>query len=454
MFHLAKDTAKEHYWRGRMSFTKKRDIHQLLKHPGYKEGFDNLLCLPGLRPGIKLGTLHRLLTLKCPEEVVLYLRRIYTVWKKLVGNETEYMSLIDAVTVQSLQLRAPALCRSDRAHIDRLFSENIVFTQFTAETRQEIRGRLMGVEDRIPSLATFFEDLKFLEPAAMAMKKLVGTVQVSLRETFIWHHSRPDDRREKERGYRKLWLYAMQWFPELTSYTPRKEKNKSKPEVLELDQLVLCNFAQLAYQLGFDTDEIRSLKKPKDAELSAARAFLMKARPRSEYDYDEAFLLAQSKKILDNLEMFSARVAALGTPELTATTPLDITRRWGRPFETDHMNEKRFLTIGNMEDSDFASVALKPHVSSFFCMRSIYHAFFLDYGFIARKRGRTQEEPDEVRCFPVLLQRSTTNKRCSGRITACRKEKGGPAGPRYIYRIGSATQDARTKAEHGYRSGK
>lgn len=58
---------EERRWWSRLTNSKRKDVEQLLRKSDLCEGFDRLLDMPGLWAGLKLGALHRLLTLKCDE---------------------------------------------------------------------------------------------------------------------------------------------------------------------------------------------------------------------------------------------------------------------------------------------------------------------------------------------------------------------------------------------------
>ncbi len=71
-YHRARDARAEQKWWARLTETKRKDLKQLLKNDLFTNAFDDLLEMPGLWQPIKLGTLHRLLALKC-HEVQVYL---------------------------------------------------------------------------------------------------------------------------------------------------------------------------------------------------------------------------------------------------------------------------------------------------------------------------------------------------------------------------------------------
>lgn len=67
LYHRGKCTELEQKWWARLSESKRKDLRQLLKNQKYAEAFDQLLEWPGLWYPIQLGTLHRLLTMRCDE---------------------------------------------------------------------------------------------------------------------------------------------------------------------------------------------------------------------------------------------------------------------------------------------------------------------------------------------------------------------------------------------------
>lgn len=66
-YHLANDEANELKWWARLTETKRKDLKQLLRDTRYANAFDSMLPWPGLWAPVKLGSLHRLLCLKCDE---------------------------------------------------------------------------------------------------------------------------------------------------------------------------------------------------------------------------------------------------------------------------------------------------------------------------------------------------------------------------------------------------
>ncbi|KAA8895228.1 hypothetical protein FN846DRAFT_348382 [Sphaerosporella brunnea] len=171
--HKESEIVNERFWWSRLSKTKKRDLQQLLKNPMYRAAFDSLVCIPSLCPGLKLGALHWFLTLKCDEEILRYLEWIRMAWFELLENDHHFLTTVDCSTVQALELRAPGLSKIDRREVCKLFemqnnAEWKLSPGCSVESRARFRQNVLKAKDRIPSLNTFFDDLKYLEPLADA----------------------------------------------------------------------------------------------------------------------------------------------------------------------------------------------------------------------------------------------------------------------------------------------
>ena len=82
--------------------------------------------------------------------------------------------MVDFRTVQLLQSRCPATNRHDAKFVEEQMRENNLFPKITfSTTRAQILQELLKILMLIPSLATFFEDSKWLEPVAKIIRKLL-----------------------------------------------------------------------------------------------------------------------------------------------------------------------------------------------------------------------------------------------------------------------------------------
>jgi hypothetical protein len=107
----------------------------------------------------------------------LYLRHVASSWKDILrcGTQTLPFSTVDSKTVQYLELLAPS-SPSDKALVEDLMKRGVLFpSQSSPQIRQTLLDNIYAFSGVIPSLRTFFETLKYLEPTCKALKKLLDT---------------------------------------------------------------------------------------------------------------------------------------------------------------------------------------------------------------------------------------------------------------------------------------
>ena len=108
-----------------------------------------------------------------------------------------------------------------------------IFVRCPTEFKGKLRANILKAQDRIPTLGTLFEDLKYLEPLASSMELLIDP---TAKQTFIYTLFLKifyGNESKFSRGYRALWLFCMQNFPQLVSSPPRKESKCPRPTVFE-----------------------------------------------------------------------------------------------------------------------------------------------------------------------------------------------------------------------------
>jgi hypothetical protein len=177
--------------------------------------------------------------------------------------------------------------------IESMMENRKLFPDVTDQLRRVGLGqRLRSITHIIPSLHTFFEDMKYLEPCSKIMRGLLPTTwmkapksklkktKLSIKQAIVKLHTDVGQDPEKvnlevkdgvytttsgdrqyriECGYRQLWLFAMRHFPELSNVSPRKEQDREKPIIKEPNKYWWYMFAKLALDLGFESAEIRDL---------------------------------------------------------------------------------------------------------------------------------------------------------------------------------------------------
>ena len=82
---------------------------------------------------------------------------------------------VDAVTVQSLELLSPKYSMIDKGLVIDLMERGKIFpSQHDSEVRKTLLENICEFSGVIPSLWTFFETLKYLEPLCEALRHLLG----------------------------------------------------------------------------------------------------------------------------------------------------------------------------------------------------------------------------------------------------------------------------------------
>ncbi|OCK73850.1 hypothetical protein K432DRAFT_311912, partial [Lepidopterella palustris CBS 459.81] len=277
---LERNKFAEKRWWLRLTPNKINDLKLFLNHE-LASAFNDLQAIPGLWTGNWIGVLHHVLALKCDERLRHYLENILATWKDIVGGNENLMKLIDSETIAALELRAPSFSR-ERLYLRALFEEGLLFKAITdKESRENIWRNLTTIQGLIPTLHTFFEDVKYLGPPAKVMKGLLGeafqgTVDAALENCFsginqteghfrlqrsenklLWVQGSVAD--QVQFGNLTLWLFAMRYCFEMAGECPRKDRGSKKPVAKEPNDALWYSLALLALELGYDSDRIREL---------------------------------------------------------------------------------------------------------------------------------------------------------------------------------------------------
>ena len=249
---------------------------------------------------------------------------------------------------------------------------------------------LQNIRYIVPSLRTFFEDTKWLEPCAKIMRTLLDTKKKeSLKRSFsriyeginsetgqfriltqnlgfVTHRGSGDEAFSS--GYRQLWLFAWRTFPELSAILPRKDIGKPKPRDKAINQQYQRQLARLAKDLGFSSPRVETLSA-QDSDERMIRDFLCQARPPDLYDLDDTnSAILMIRRALDLLKEYNRGTRAVGLPTPGQEPARD--RRCGRPHEGSHEEAKDAFFFSQIYDSECRTV------SEFSINRDIFHAFF------------------------------------------------------------------------------
>lgn len=314
-------------------------------------------------------------------------------WSSLVRSNRAKLLKIDVHTIQTLQLLAPGVSTKDRATAKGLVLGGAVFSNFTQTERSSIWKKMKKKNDIIPSLYSFFQNMRYLESCADCMKRLVGfrqyrsTVKSAMRgifkpagpangecliqtsETGFRQHSDPQAD-HADLGYRQLWLYAMRHYPDLAK-EPTSDDRVAKPSCEKADDTTLYDMAVLAQKLGFSSPQITKLMN-QSPDRQVARATLLKARKPDRYRYDS-----------DSFESFISTMAGFfshaipidheATSEQVDGREVRLNARCGRPHAKAQKQDRQFLFIDLLHANELQTAG---KISSLFVRRYVYFSFF------------------------------------------------------------------------------
>ena len=276
--------------------------------------------------------------------------------------------------------------------------------------RTSILDRILRVPGRIPSLFSFFEDTKYLEPCATIMKTLlprgVSSVERAFRKRFVryrrdglasvearkdaWIEVAATPRQAWKVGYLILWLFSWREFPFMHKLNPRKDSGKMTPQY-KLREDLWPLFARLASQLGFESPEILRFKS-QDPFERVVKAFLHTTTPQDEYDIDPAAMRMEIRRICQYLSSVPRRPLRTRTPPLVTDRPEQPpAHRCGPPFNLHYVENRPYLYlqyIYSHRGEDTGS-----HLSRFGIERDIFRAFFGDLPFDAEPSWPPESDP-------------------------------------------------------------
>ncbi|GKZ98598.1 hypothetical protein AnigIFM59636_004442 [Aspergillus niger] len=258
-------------------------LRAFLQHPSFPPAFDALLLIPGLWAKMQLGVLHTMVSLRCDEPILSYLETIRTVWMDRIfdGNNTLPVHA-DAETVLALESLVPKLSEPDREYLrSRMMDDRTLFPSIDeSDTRAALWERLKQINTPIPTLGTFFQDLRFLGVASKVMKVLLlppedlgskKTKKITIDCELSAQHrtdasvSLRKTRLQVRRGLHELWRFSLQYGLDMTEVARRQPHMRKKscssypvPNCsTSVDRMALWrHFFWLADQQGFQIPAI------------------------------------------------------------------------------------------------------------------------------------------------------------------------------------------------------
>ncbi|KAK3061215.1 hypothetical protein LTS18_006765, partial [Coniosporium uncinatum] len=315
LYQKSGDKQGERRWWNRLSPSKTKALKQLQNqcHGSIVGCLDELVQFPGLWNSFQLGSSPTILSLRCPEEVCNYLRTVNEVWHTITIGSASLAASLDYTTVERLQSLCPGLGSQDRDLVETLMEDRVIFpNEELTEVRDEITRAILAVPTLICTLRTFFDDVKYLQPVVLSLKRLFPSANhLSLRDAVgksyvaahadhgqvcVEHAENVGQRlslpyeKQVDSGYLQPLLYVWRHFPEMTSVDTKKStasrpSNNAYRAGVRRDGEYHCrwiNLAKLAATLGFDNEEIRRLKA-QDPDIEVIRRNLLQLRPKHSF---------------------------------------------------------------------------------------------------------------------------------------------------------------------------
>ena len=294
---------------------------------------------------------------------------------------------LDARTVEILQGRCPAFIE-DQNFIESRKSS--IFTAVTdSEKREELWAQILSIDYIIPSLYTFLEDTKYLEPCAKIMKRLLptkfkGTIHQAFEKLHngqrnlqlqVTEASSHDEEQESVsvshwKAYRQLWLFTMRHFPEMIGNTPRKDATRTHFSRSRTELIWWNGIVELAIACGY-SDVEKPFSNLMDADTEMAKDFLRRVRPPS-YGFSSMDFDRKAKDIVSLIQGTESQGDANHQVTSMRACPGDLAHRCGVPFEKSFEYDRRFMFITEIYDSEQVQTSL----TSFAVKRNMFWNFF------------------------------------------------------------------------------
>ncbi|THC92152.1 hypothetical protein EYZ11_008367 [Aspergillus tanneri] len=329
-------------WRAHLSEGSRRDLARMEKDfKRIKRGLDNLLPFVGLWKSLKLSYLGRWLSVLCPEELTRYLERLYRQCDNILGGYSP--EILDPNTVTLLETLMPECSLHDRALI----------------------------EEMMELSSGFLHSYK-------GINQHPGLCRIQTEEASFNHHFGSSSINPNI-GYRQLFLAVMRDFPVLSNLAPYRDVRKLKPGRHGTESESLFKLAKLAYELGFDTPQVKEIRDwaAPNQDHAVARDFLQQVRPPTWYVVDTKKAEDLTSYIGENLPAMARLRAAHGRPRFTTNLEnLSKKFRCSRPSSKHYESDRKFLYIDVMYNYNPVPQA---YATSLAIQRDIFVSYFGEY---------------------------------------------------------------------------
>lgn len=330
------------------------------------------------------------------QEIACYIKLIKDTITRIIGDDS-LIHGVDRASVKSIQLRAPAISKVDSQYLEAEMLSGRLFPAIKDPgARSGILQRLLGIEQPIPSIYTLFKALRYLDPAARAMRALLPSgSKTSLRQGFF-PLFRPEGNKEPLNiqdsetsyttvsgdhnylfglAYRELFLAAIRYFANPSNTSSKKDMNPIEQTVDGTKRYLGFRLLAFGQYIGF------SIQTDQDASIDPTERLLadmLRCLPKEIFDVNEPIPEALSALFKAYLSNSTLAASAVSRPSLTSHGIGErLSYRCGRNRSGPLDDQDRlhlFIRKMNAPLSEFPRFG--HDISSFYVKRSIYQAFF------------------------------------------------------------------------------
>lgn len=356
------------------------------------------------------------------QELAHYINHVRDTWANICDDDPSIKSQLDARTVEKLQGRCLYYSREDCADVEVATSQREIFSSISSQqVRTGILARLRKIRHLIPSIHTFLEDTKYIEPCAQIMRGILPqSYRGSILEGFMLLHNGQDTLYEQTneidfteqqqtvgmvlwKSYRQLWLFAFRHFPEMTGFPPRKDVGRPKPPKLCIEHTWWHKMASLAEKSGY-----RNIRTPfpesEDADVRMTQQFLHQVRPSQYYKFDEGVFDTEVLRICSVLSKVQARRIEAERPSVNSNRETgcgpDINNRCGRPYEGSFIADQPSMFLQHIYEQQVGDNS-RRFLSTFAVKRCIFYSFF--GGPETYPEVREKDDRQDITSGPLLL---------------------------------------------------
>lgn len=373
------DPAAEDFWWTRLHSPDQREmVKRLLSRPNFRQVLGSLSDLRADFVHFRTGMVGTIIRLRSDDEVLHGFNHITDFWLFALGGDRSSLDRVDLDTIQTLQRRSPALSMTDRATLEGPCQQGLVFRHFSSLERDRIWERVLQYRALIPSLDTFFDNLRYLMALSGCLKMLVQpdyrqTLAEAFRGAFYDNGRAETDRQVRcNVAYRQVVLCAARLLDSLRPACVLAGPSESKV-VKQASPSAEYDFATLAYQVGFRSPQITKALSD-DPDRAAARQSLLLARPDLESSYAEQ----KWQSCIDDIAAVFARLRRVSAVSQKSSLLCEgpgepPERRKGCPDREAHDESRRSLFFDDVHRPDPVRPA---ELTALFVRRDIYLSFW------------------------------------------------------------------------------